>query len=148
MPVYDFKCSCGSRKNDMYFNVEDLPRTLPCNECGKDMEQAYDNHNLINFYAKELYGYFHPQFHCVIESYEHLQRLKKQYGVEEASDPIGGNRSQAQEARHEQWKEQQGHPDVQQVGNITPDGDVDWGDNRRVVRQDSRDVTMVANEEE
>ena len=62
------------------------------------------------------YGQWHPQFAFPVESYSHKLALMKRYGLEEASDAVGGNRKHSEEDHHDASQ-----PDPGEV-------DAGWGD--------------------
>ena len=129
--------------DDLYFKIADLPRQIKCgaDDCMGQMEQSYDSHNLINFYAGPMYGgEVHPQFGVVVESYAHMQQLCKQYGVEGSME--GERHVEAEEAQHESWKEKQGMGGTQNIG----EGDIIWGDREELTKRtgmDSRNAQFI-----
>lgn len=52
------------------------------------------NNHLNTHRHNKMYGKeYHHGFGTVVKSYEHKQELLKEYGLEEAADPVNGSRS-------------------------------------------------------
>ncbi len=93
MPLYDWKCHhCGTIDRDILYTISSLPPSRPC-PCGASQEQLYEaGRNHIHQTHSGMYGKMNPALGCVVESYDHKNRLLKEYGMMEAADPVGGSR--------------------------------------------------------
>lgn len=128
MPLHDYKCSaCGHTERNLYFPITDVPKVRECPECkAAESRQIFDQFGRaqIHLHNPTLYNdRIHPQFGVPIRSYNEKLALMKKYGVEEASDPVGGNRKLSEEVFHD---ESQPEPD---------DGGVIWNDAQEMKEQ-------------
>ena len=97
MPMHSYECECGKRVEDLYFPISDVPHSVEC-ECGKQAGQSWGkgfNHKRSLTDILGPNADHHPQFgtDVKITSPDHYKQLLKDNNMEEAGDPVRGNRN-------------------------------------------------------
>ena len=104
MPLHTFECVCGEKMENLFYRAADVPRYKICKACGKHMHQtwrkAFNKKRSLTEILGNASASHHPQVgtDIKIESADHYRQLCKEYDMEEADDPVGGNR---------QWRKDQ-----------------------------------------
>ena len=94
---WDFRCDdCGKEHPNTLISEPKIPQTIPC-ECGGTASWASFAQNYIHETHSWRYGKYDEALDCVVESRAHLKVLLKEKGLQDASDPIGGNRKHSEE---------------------------------------------------
>ena len=98
--TWDFEdCpKCGTKHNDQIFDGERIPSAIECKKCrSSGLGWATRKTNGIHTTHSSLYGRYEPGLGCVVDSYGHKQKLMRDMGVMEASDPVKGSRCHQKE---------------------------------------------------
>ena len=99
--LWDFKCdTCGAIQANVVITTHRIPPSIPCRKCSSEATWAPFTSNHIHETHSWRYGKYDEALDCVVESRGHLKRILKEKGLQEASDPIRGNRKHSEEARH------------------------------------------------
>jgi len=101
MALHDYKCRiCDHVQMDIYYSPADVPRHIKCSGCGtlKAAVQVFTFGRPVSN-TGSMYSQVepHPQFGFPITSYSHKQEVMEKYGLEEISDPVGGNRKPSED---------------------------------------------------
>ena len=90
LKTWDFKCSLGHSTTGVFPGR--IPQTTACSSCHRrarwTLQKGQPDFNVGN----KMYGKCEPALGCVVESYEHKQRLLKEQNAMEAHDLVGGSR--------------------------------------------------------
>jgi hypothetical protein len=146
MALHDYKCRiCDHVQRDRLYSVKTgIPRHIKCSECGtlKGAIQVFTFGRPVSN-TGSMYNQMepHPQFGFPITSYSHKQEVKEKYGVQEISDPVGGNRKPSEDDYDDQ---------------PLPDdaaGGVEWGgtgivDDPSIRKKELKGVSLAGREED
>lgn len=76
MPLYDYKCECGERKNDMHTGINEYPMC----SCGKIMHRVFSKQYVVNDVQPYLDHHIGAE-PTWIKSKQHRAQVMKQNGL-------------------------------------------------------------------
>ena len=90
MPLYEFKCTCGT-EDTFIKKMGDYDQKCP--DCGKPMKKLISSKINFNFGAAGVYGYYDDNLGCYISTNRQRREEMRKQGVTEkgATPKIGGN---------------------------------------------------------